>query len=64
MTNQDKVAAAADAALAYALWDAENTTKMDPLRTNEFIQKARVVREWLRTNGHDVVADKTAEQTS
>lgn len=38
MTNQDKVAAAADAALAYALWDAENTTKMDPLRTNEFIQ--------------------------
>lgn len=49
--------AAADAALAYALWDAEHTTKMDPMRSEEYVTRARVVRVWLRTNGHDARAE-------
>lgn len=45
---------AADAALAYALWDSENSTRMAASAINEHIDRARLVRHWLRVHGHDV----------
>lgn len=45
---------AADAALAYALWDSENTVRMRADCIQEHIDRARSVRHWLRVHGHDV----------
>jgi hypothetical protein len=46
---------AADLALAYALWDSENTTWMAADRINEYVDRARSVRHWLRVHRHDVL---------
>lgn len=51
MPNDDE---AADAALAYALWDAENTVRMRADCIEEHLQRAREVCRWLRVHGHDV----------
>jgi len=47
---------AADAALAYALWDADNTTRLqeNPDEQERVFAKVRSVRGWLRRFGHDV----------
>jgi hypothetical protein len=48
---------AADAALAYAIWDAENSTRMQANCIQEHIARAKAVRYWLKVHGHDVVAN-------
>lgn len=45
---------AADHALAYSLFMSENLGHMMPERLNEFVDRARSVRHWLRVHGHDV----------
>lgn len=45
---------AADAALAYALWDSENTVRMKAECIQEHIARAKAVRHWLKLHGHDV----------
>lgn len=47
---------AADAALAYALWDSENTVRMPAPCIQEHIARAQSVRHWLRLHGHEVRA--------
>lgn len=45
---------AADAALCYSLWDAENSTRMDPEFLEIYMTRARITRHWLQMHGHDV----------
>ena len=43
---------AIECALAYALWDAENSTKLErPEDFNAYVRKARSVLGWLRIHG-------------
>lgn len=52
---------AADAALAYALWDSEHTVRMRADAIEEYLARARSARHWLKVHGHEVVAiDDTA----
>lgn len=46
--------AAAEAALAYAIWDAENSTRMDARQIDGYIARARLVLHWLDVHGHEV----------
>lgn len=45
-----------EAALAYALWDSENTTRMDPNCIQEHIERAQSVMHWLGVHGCEVVS--------
>lgn len=53
---------AADAALAYALWDSENTVRMQAECIQGHVIRAQSVRHWLRLHGHDVFANEKWKQ--
>jgi hypothetical protein len=45
----------ADAALAYAIWDSENTVRLEyPEDFEQHLARARSIRHWLRVHKHDV----------
>lgn len=44
-----------DAALAYAIWDSENTIRMKAGCIQEHIDRARSVIYWLNIHGFDIV---------
>jgi hypothetical protein len=54
MTLEPTPDEAADAALAYAIWDSENSIRMKADCINEHLERARTVRHWLRLHGHDI----------
>lgn len=54
MSEKPTADEAATAALAYALWDAENTVRMPAGQIEPHIERAKSVRHWLRVHGHDV----------
>lgn len=59
MTEREQIdpSDAAEAALAYALWDSENTTRMKAECIQEHIARAKAVQYWLKVHGHKIVAD-------
>lgn len=54
MSEKPSANEAATAALAYALWDAENSVRMPADQIEAHIERAKSVRHWLRVHGHDV----------
>lgn len=48
---------AATAALAYAIWDSENSTKMNPACIDEHLERARAILYWLKVHGHAVTPE-------
>lgn len=46
---------AAEAALAYAIWDSENSVRMRADAIEEHLERARAVIRWLGVHGHKVV---------
>ncbi len=55
---------AADAALAYAIWDYENSVRMPGDEAVQTVQlsRARALRRWLRLHGHDVTPIEAARE--
>lgn len=53
---------AADAALAYALWDSEHTVRMRADAIEEYIARAKSQRHWLKVHGYEVVAVEEIER--
>jgi hypothetical protein len=48
-----KTATPPECALAYALWDAENSVKMcKPADIQEHIDRAREIKKWLSLHGY------------
>ena len=44
----------ANLALAHALWVEEGNTDESAIDRPKYIERAKVIREWLRVNNHDV----------
>lgn len=47
--------AAANAALAYAIWDSENTVRMKAEAIQEYIARAESVRHWLKLHEYTII---------
>lgn len=54
MTEQVADDDTATVALAYALWDSENSCRMAANEIESHIQRAKSVRHWLRVHRHEV----------